>query len=277
VNRVTAAATVDEIFAANRAASRIALAVKSAAGTTRRARVLEEGALRVRCPGRPAPYLEAIIINTAGGMAGGDRFAIDVAVERDARLTVTTAAAEKVYRTLGPDTTINVAITVAAGGELAWLPQETIVFDRARLRRTIDVELADDARLVLAEAIVFGRAGMGERIEAGSLFDRWRIRRGGRLIHAEAARLDGAVARRLAEPAVANSGVAVATVVLAPGGEAAVGVVRALSFHGEVGASAWNGIAVIRLVAADGAILRADLAAVVKAVCPTALPRLWLN
>jgi urease accessory protein len=226
VNR--AAATTSDIFAANRAVGRIALAVRSAAGATRRARVHEQGSLRVRCPGAPAPELEAVIVNTAGGMAGGDAFAVDITLERDARLTVTTAAAEKVYRTLGPDTTVDVTMTVADGGALAWLPRETILFDRARLRRSIEVDLAEDASLVLAEAVVFGRSGMGETVEDGRFFDRWRIRRGGKLIYAETARLEGPVAQRLAEPAVASGGVAVATVVLAPGDEAAVAAVRAL-------------------------------------------------
>src|SRR5262245_15817296 len=197
-------------------------------------------------------------------MAGGDRFKIDVAVERGARLVITTATAEKVYRTLGPDTAAGVTIAVADDGALAWLPQETILFDQARLRRTIEVDLAADARLLLAEAVVFGRSGMGETVEHGHFFDRWRIRRGGKLIYAETARLDGAVAQRLAGPAVTNGGVAIATVVLAPGGDAAVAAVRARGdqFHGEVGASAWNGIVVVRLVAANGAALRADLTTV---------------
>ena len=266
-----------EIFAANRAVGRIALAVKSAAGATRRARVREEGALRVRCPGQPAAECEAIIVNTAGGMAGGDRFEIDVIVEPGARLMVTTAAAEKVYRTLGPDAMVGVRIAVAEHGELAWLPRETILFDRARLMRTIDVELAADARLILAEAVVFGRSGMGETVEAGRYFDRWRIRRCGKLVYAETARLHGPLAQRLAEPAVANGGVGLATVVLAPGDDAAVAAARALNLRGEVGASAWNGIAVIRLVAADGAAIRSDLAAVLTATRASALPRLWLN
>jgi urease accessory protein len=266
-----------EIFAANRAVGRIALAVKAAAGATRRARVHEEGPLRVRCPGQPAAELEAVIVNTAGGMAGGDQFEIDVAVESGARLVVTTAAAEKVYRTLGPNTTAGVTIAVADDGALAWLPQETILFDQARLRRAIEVDLAAEARLLLAEAVVFGRSGMGEAVEHGHFFDRWRIRRGGKLIYAETARLDDAVVQRLAEPAVANGGVAIATVVLAPGDDAAVTAVRARAdrLHGEVGASAWNGIAVVRLVAANGAALRADLITVLAAIRP--LPRLWLN
>jgi urease accessory protein len=268
-----------EVFAANRAVGKVALTVRTANGVTRRARVHEHGSLRVRCPGPPGSELEAVIVNTAGGMAGGDKFALDIAVEPEARLVVTTAAAEKVYRTLDPDATVDVNLTVAAGGSLAWLPQETILFDRASLRRTIDVDLADDARLILAEAIVFGRSGMGETVDDSRLFDRWRLRRAGRLLHAEAMRLDGAMAAKLAEPAVAAGGIAVATVLVVPGDDTTVAAIRAFGedFRGEVGASAWNGLAVIRLCAADGAALRHDLVAVLSSVRGSALPRLWLN
>ncbi len=275
----TATAETARTFAANRAIGRIAFAVQAKAGVTRRTRVREEGSLRVRFPGPASAELEAVIVNTAGGVAGGDRFALDVTVEPGARLVVTTAAAEKVYRTLEPDATIDVRLAVGATSSLAWLPRETILFNRARLRRTINIDLAEDARLLLAEAIVFGRSGMGEAVDAAGVFDRWHLRRGGRLIHAEAMRLDGAVAAKLAQPAVANGGVAVATVLIVPADEAVAAGIRALDDHflGEVGVSAWNGLAVVRLCAADGAALRHDLVAVLTAVHNGSLPRLWLN
>ncbi len=275
----TATAETARTFAANRAIGRIAFAVQAKAGVTRRTRVREEGSLRVRFPGPASAELEAVIVNTAGGVAGGDRFTLDVTVEPGARLVVTTAAAEKVYRTLEPDATIDVRLAVGATSSLAWLPRETILFNRARLRRTINIDLAEDARLLLAEAIVFGRSGMGEAVDAAGVFDRWHLRRGGRLIHAEAMRLDGAVAAKLAQPAVANGGVAVATVLVVPADEAVAAGIRALDDHflGEVGVSAWNGLAVVRLCAADGAALRHDLVAVLTAVHNGSLPRLWLN
>jgi urease accessory protein len=275
----TATAETARTFAANRAIGRIAFAVQANAGVTRRTRVREEGSLRVRFPGPASAELEAVIVNTAGGVAGGDRFALDVTVEPGARLVVTTAAAEKVYRTLEPDATIDVRLAVGATASLAWLPQETILFNRARLRRTVNIDLAEDARLLLAEAIVFGRSGMGEAVDDAGVFDRWHLHRGGRLIHAEAMRLDGAVAAKLAQPAVANGGVAVATVLIVPADEAVAAGIRALDDHflGEVGVSAWNGLAVVRLCAADGAALRHDLVAVLTAVHNGSLPRLWLN
>jgi len=272
------AAKRGDIFAANRAVGRVALSVKSVGGKTRRDHVHEAGSLRVRCPGAPAAELEAVIINTAGGIAGGDRFGLDIAAGQGTRLVVTTAAAEKIYRTLRPESVIDVKLDVASGATLAWLPQETILFDRARLARSIEVDLAMDAQLFLAEAIVFGRTGMGEVVEEGALFDRWRVRRGGKLIYAEGVRLDGAIAQRLAETAVAKGGLAIATVLIAPGNDDTVQAVRALrdQFTGEVGASAWNGIAAIRLCAADGAALRHDLIHVMTAVRGE-LPRIWTN
>jgi len=266
----------DAVFAANRAVGSLAFSVKQVAGKTRRAMVHEAGSLRVRCPGAPAAELEAVLINTAGGLAGGDRFTLDIAAERNTRLVVTTAAAEKVYRTLGPDSIIDVKLDVAAGATLAWLPQETILFNRARMSRSIDVSLAPDALLFLAEAIVFGRSGMGETVEEGALTDRWRVRRAGRLIYAETVRLDGAIAERLAEPTVAKGGVAIATVLIVPGDDATVAAVRALACEGDVGASAWNGLAAVRLCANDAVALRRDLVHVMTAVRGS-LPRIWTN
>ena len=227
----------------------------------------EAGSLRVRCPGAPAAELEAVLINTAGGVAGGDRF--DARHRGGGGTRAWWSPRRRPRRSIarsGRIPIIDVKLDVAAGATLAWLPQETILFDRARLSRSIDVSLAPDARLFLAEAIVFGRSGMGETVEEGALIDRWRVRRGGRLIYAETVRLDGAIAERLAEPAVAKGGVAIATVLIVPGDDATVAAVRALrAFDGEVGASAWNGLAAVRLCATDGAALRRDLVHVMTA------------
>ncbi len=276
----SAAALRDRTFAANRATGDIALSVAAAHGVSRRARVHEAGSLRVRFPNSDDKgVLDAVIVNTAGGMTGGDRFAFDFEIADGARLSVTTAAAEKVYRSLGPDTDVSVRLTIANGATLAWLPQETILFDRVRLRRTIDIELAGGAHLLLAEAIVFGRAAMGEIVGIGHLFDRWRVRRDGALIFAETIRIDGAIAERLATRAAAAGGAAIASILKIPGNEESVAAVNAMqqNFSGEVGVSAWNGLALARLVAPDGAALRHDLAAIVTAWSETPLPRLWLN
>jgi urease accessory protein len=270
----------DATFAANRAIGRIAFSVTAASGQSRRARVHEAGSLRVRFPNTgDAAQLDAVMVNTAGGMAGGDRFDIEAEVGADARLCLTSAAAEKIYRSLGPDTQVSVRLSAGPGAALAWLPQETILFDRARLRRTIDLGLAHDASALVAEAIVFGRSAMGETVACGHVFDRWRVRVGGELVFAETTRLDGEIAQRLSECAVAASGAAIASVLKFPGDEAAAASIRAMqqSFVGDVGISAWNGLALARLVAPDGAALRHDLIAVLTTWGGGMLPRLWLN
>jgi urease accessory protein len=277
---VSAAVLRDQTFAANRATGRVALSVSAVHGLSRRARVHEAGSLRVRFPNSHGEgALDAVIVNTAGGMTGGDRFELDFEVNAGARLSVTTAAAEKVYRSLGPDTDVGIKLTIGDGAALAWLPQETILFDQVRLRRIIDVELAGNAQLLLAEAIVFGRAAMGETVSFGHLFDRWRVRLDGALIFAEAMRIDGAVSQRLAERSAAAGGAAIASILKIPGGDKAVAAIHDMEqcFIGEVGASAWNGLTLARLVAPDGAALRRDLATIVTAWSTAPLPRLWLN
>jgi urease accessory protein len=270
----------NEIFAGNRAVGRVAFTVASTLDVSRRGRVHESGSLRVRFPnGNSRAALEAVIVNTGGGMTGGDRFDVDIKVGAGARLSVTTAAAEKIYRSLGPDTDIGVKLDVGPGGALAWLPQETIVFDQARLRRSIDIELARDANLLLAEAAVFGRSAMGEAVVQGHFFDRWRLRVGGALVFAETLRLDGDIAQRLAQRVITSGGVAVASVIKCPGNDSDAAAVRAVQdrFAGEVGVSSWNGLVATRLVASDGAALRHDLVAVLTALDAAPLPRLWLN
>jgi urease accessory protein len=269
-----------EIFAGNRAIGRIALSVVANANGSRRQRVHEEGALRVRFPNvANRDALEAVVVNTAGGMASGDRFDLDVAVGPGAKLTVTTAAAEKIYRSLGPDTEIHVKFDIGSGGTLGWLPQETILFDQVRLRRSIEADLAPDASLLLAEGVVFGRSAMGETLAHGHFFDRWRVRRAGMLLFAESLRLNDAISQQLSRRAVAGGAVAIASVLKIPGDDTAVAAVRAKEkdFAGEVGVSAWNGLALARLVAPDGAALHRDLIAVLTAFGNMPLPRLWLN
>jgi urease accessory protein len=267
-----------EVFASNRAVGAVKFDVALVDGVTRRRQLHESGSLRVRFPSPEAEGLSAVFVNTAGGVAGGDRFEIDIAAGEGARLTVTTAAAEKIYRAQGPAAQLNITLKAAANSHLAWLPQETILFDDARVNRRIDIDLAQSASLLLCEIVVFGRAAMGEKMLTGSFVDRWRLRRGGKLVFAETVRLDGDIGEKLKRSAVAKGGVAVGTALIVPGDEALLARIREASesFGGEVGISAWNGFAMARFCAQDAAKLRADMIAVLGASGP-ALPRLWLN
>ena len=277
--RTDTTSATSAIFAANRAQGAVSFDVHQVDGVTRRRHLHESGSLRVRFPSPEADGLSAVFVNTAGGVAGGDRFDIDIATGEGSRLTVTTAAAEKVYRAEGPAARLTIALKAQARSRLSWLPQETILFDRARVLRRIDIDLAESASLLLCEIVVFGRAAMGERMQTGEFVDHWRLRRGGRLVFAENVRLDGNIGEKLASPAIANGGVAVGTALIVPGDEALVERIREVtkSLSGEVGISAWNGFAMARFCAQDAARLRADMMAVLGRASDSALPRLWLN
>ncbi|MGY3464269.1 urease accessory protein [Bradyrhizobium sp. LM6.11] len=229
-------------------------------------------------PLRKARACSGVFVNTAGGVAGGDNFDIDIAAGEGSRLTLTTAAAEKVYRAPGAAAQLNIGLKVAAGAHIGWLPQETILFDRARVHRSFDIALDVTASLLLCEIVVFGRTAMGERVEQGEFVDRWRLSRGGKLVFAETVRLDGNIGAKLARSAMAKSGAAIGTALIVPGDEALIERIREASdsFSGEVGMSAWNGFAMARFCAQDAARLRADMMTVL-ARSGAALPRLWLN
>ncbi|NPV25359.1 urease accessory protein UreD [Bradyrhizobium aeschynomenes] len=277
--RADPARAAADIFEANRARGAVRFDVRLQDGVTRRHHLHESGSLRVRFPSPEDDGLSAMFVNTAGGIAGGDRFAVEVAAGEGSRVTLSSAAAEKVYRAPGKPAELDIVLKAAAGAHISWLPQETILFDRARIHRRIDIDLADTASLLLCEIVVFGRTAMGERMREGEFVDRWRLRRGGKLVFAETVRLDGDVGAKLAQPAIANGAASIGTALIVPGDAALVERIRESlpAFRGEAGLSAWNGFAMARFCAQDAASLRADMMAVLGCASTVPLPRLWLN
>jgi urease accessory protein len=245
-------------------------------------RAFETGGLRLRFP-RSDAECEAVLVNTGGGMAGGDRAAIVVEVGANARALVTTQSAEKIYRCEGEPARVETRLSVEPGGSLVWAPQETLLFDNASLERRLDAELAADASLLIVEAAVFGRLASGETDVAARLCDRWRIRRAGRLVFAEALRLVDAAAA-LDRPAVGAGARAIATILcVAPDAEAQAPNLRAAleavaAEPGEtldVGASGFDGMAAARVVSPSPSRLRAALIAAMLALRGREAPRVW--
>jgi urease accessory protein len=264
-----------------RAVGRVSFAAAALNGRTRPMRIEESGSMRVRLPKGEGAGLDAVLVNTAGGIACGDRFAVEVEAQAGASVTVATPAAEKVYRSDGPVSRLSVKLTAGSGARVDWLPQETIMFNSARLDRNLEATIAENARLTLLEAVVFGREARAERIVDGLFVDRWRIRRGSRLVYADTLRLGGPIADLLQKPSIGNGARALATLIhLAPDAEARLESVREQldSGHGcEVAASAWNGLLAVRFCAVTIEVLRA-------AICPfllnfrgEPLPRVWLS
>lgn len=236
----------------------------------------ESGGFRVRFP-RVGPC-EAVMINTGGGMTGGDRLSVDIVLEPGAEAIATTQSAEKVYRSTGADTQVDVHLMLEAGSRLAWLPQESILFDGARLSRRFSVTMADDARLTLAESMTFGRGAMGEEVRGAALADTWRVRRGGQLVFAENIRLHGDLASFLDRPAIGGTARAVATVLhVAPDAEDRIDEAREAldGAESDCGASAWSGMMVVRFAAPSPAVVRRDMARFLQAFRSGPLPRVW--
>ena len=223
--------------------------------------------------------LEAVVVNTSGGLTGGDRFDAAIHVAPGARALVTTQACEKIYRSSGETAQIATHLMAAAGAQLSWLPQETILFDKARLHRTLAIEIEDSTTLLMMEAVLLGRLASGESLTAGSFRDSWRLRRAGRLVFAEELALEGDVAARLAPRATLNGTCAYATILLAAAdaSERLTAARELLNNEAiEGGASTFDGLCVVRLVAQDGAALRRTLVPLLRTLGGE-LPRVWHN
>lgn len=240
----------------------------------------QSGCLRLRLPRTPA-YADpcVVMLNTSGGLADGDRLTQHVAWGEGARASVTGQAAEKVYRALGGGARIETSLKVGPAASAEWLPQETILFDRARLARDMRVTIGPDSTFLGVEAVVFGRAAMDEVTETGALSDRWRIWREGRLIYADALRLEGPIDALMRRAAIGAGARAMAVLIYVSGRAADLlsSVREALAGAlGTAAASAWNGMLVVRLLARDGMTLRHDMIRALSALRGgRALPRVW--
>ena len=254
-------------------------------GVTALSHLFQHAPCRVLFPNLPADDLPlAVLLTTSGGLAGGDRLRLAIGAETGAAAGVTTQAAEKIYRSLGPDARIEIALSVGAGAWLEWVPQETILFDRARLVRRTAVEVETGGRLLACEMVVFGRTARGERVSTGLLHDRWSVRVDGRLRWLDAIRLDGGVADRLDAAASFDGATAIATAIYVGADAAALlPLARALALDSEVraGATLVNGMLLARFLGPDARLVRADLAHYIAhlrraaAGLPETVPRLW--
>lgn len=271
-------AALARALAGVRADVEVAIACAADGARTHLTTLTERGGYRAKFPRALGTGLEAVIVNSGGGVAGGDRVQLSASAGAGARLTVSTATAERIYRSLGPATEVDVRLQAQAGATLGWLPQPTILFSGARLDRRFEVDLAADARLILAETFVFGRIASGEVMGDGLVRDRWRIRRDGRLAFAETTRLDGDLAPLLDRATVAGGARATALmVIVAPDAEDMRDRVRdALGdCRADHGVSAWNGLLVVRALASGLDAVHDVVQRVVRIAMGGAVPRAW--
>lgn len=239
----------------------------------------QEGSAKVRLPVlAPHEPPEIVLMNTAGGVTGGDHFRWEIELEAGAAATVTTPASERIYKSAGDNARIETVLRIGDGCRLEWLPQETILFDRGRLDRRLIVSLAADARLLALEAVILGRAAYGETVQQGFLRDRWHVSRAGTVVFADSTRLEGPLAALAAEPAILGGGTAYATLLYAaPDAEAKRDQLReAMAGTPDFGASVRDGTLIARIVAADGFALRNAMTPALTVLRDgRPLPRVW--
>jgi urease accessory protein len=249
-------------------------------GVTHLATLYQEGCAKIRLPHTHNAALEAVLINTAGGLTGGDvmRWSADVAAE--GRLVLTTQACERIYRSIAGPARVQTKLSVAENAHLDWLPQETILFASSQLDRHIEIDLAAGASLTAVEAILLGRDAMGELALDARLRDNWRIRRNGRLLHAEATRLDGTPAERDGLSLLAGKRAFATILHVAPDAEqcqSQLARIRAiLPPDPRIAASATGERLVIRALAQTGLALRRLIVPILAELSGAgSLPRLW--
>ena len=260
---------------------------RNAAGRTTLADLYQRAPCRVMFPEtEPDEPLQAVLLTTSGGLTGGDRTNIAVTLEPGAQATLTTQAAEKIYRALPASGAARVQVDMQIGPAAwaEWLAQETIVFEGSRLRRSFAADVAPGGRLLAVESIVFGRTAMGEHFDTGLLHDAWRIHRSGKLIWADALQLEGDVRQIRSAPFGFGTTVACSTLVYV-GADAtqqlaeARGVLTQRSLPG--GATLLDGVMVARIMADDAVQLRAAVMQLIAAIrraaagLPARLPRVW--
>ena len=234
----------------------------------------QSGALKLLFPQR-RPTLEAILVNTAGGITGGDRFTIEARAGAGSELTLSTQAAERAYRAQpGQTGEVSTQLSVGENATLYWLPQETILYDDAALHRSLQADLANTSRFLMVEPVLFGRRAMGEVLRNATFRDRIEIRRAGRVLYRDGVRLSGDVARILERPAVASGAAAMASLVwVAPEAMGALDATRSLIGTAGGASMLSDDTMVVRLLASDGYDLRRSLIPLLDRLTQKSLPQ----
>lgn len=260
-----------------RAIGAVRLVARQGENSSQIAGLRQSGSLKLLFPRPNGAALDAVILNTAGGLTGGDKMQVDVTAEPAAHVTLSSQAAERAYRAVGSTcATVDVRLTVGAGARIDWLPQETILYDGAALTRTVRVDLHPTARALLVEPVIFGRKAMGEIVRDARLHDRWEVRVDGALHFVDALRLQGDLACQLSRAGVAGGAGAMAAVLYAgPDAAACLPRLRVLLPPTAGVSLIRDGVLIVRLLAADGFGLRKALIPVLEYLGDAPLPKVW--
>ncbi|QND51924.1 urease accessory protein UreD [Phyllobacterium sp. 628] len=252
------------------------LAVKPVNGRTRIATLYQEGCAKIRLPDRDDASLEAVLINTSGGLTGGDEMRWQIDALNNCHAQVTTQACERIYKASAGVADVTTNLSVGENASLSWLPQETILFEQSALKRTLTINLAATSRALIVEPVVFGRKAMGEDVQTCLFRDRWRVYRQEKLVHAEDFAIGPDTASMLVRPALLGGMRTMVTILLLDSDSERY-LERARKIIGEKGgASVWSGKLLARLVDDDAYSLRKRLIPLIDLLNEKAgVPKVW--
>lgn len=238
--------------------------------------LFQKGCLKALFPRSALP--EVTLINTSGGIAGGDTLETEISLSGQSKLSISTQACERVYRASDEALHGSVRTRLAATGnaELYWMPQETIFYDGGRLKRRLEISASGNARVLAVESLLFGRLAMGEQDLTGSLTDEVSLTIDGRLVWQDKTRLIGKISDILDRPAVANGHRAAALIVYRDP-NAHLFAERLVDLQTETSGCSLLApdLLVARYLAADGLALRRALIPALTLLSGGSLPRCW--
>jgi urease accessory protein len=240
-------------------------------------KLYQAGCTKMMLPKTYSEMTEAVMLNTAGGITGGDQLDISV-VAQDCALVATSQTAERLYKSSTSPARISIQLKAQESANLHWLPQETILFDGAEIDRTIRLDMQSGSQCLIAESLVLGREAMGEVLQSCHFTDSWRLYRDGVLFHAEQLRLTEDVRDVLATSAGGNAARLLTTIIYAGADaeQAAERLKPIISSSSSASAtSCWREKLVVRLVSADAPAGRADIVKLLLALRQQPLPRVW--
>ncbi len=246
--------------------------------------VVQRSPIRIILPRVDGALKEAVLVNTAGGIAGGDRLEFSVTAIDSASITVSSQAAERVYRALSEPARITTCLKARDAGKIAWLPQETIVFNWARIHRVTEIEVSSEAELLALEWLVLGRAAHAEEMTSGYISDSWRVKKDGRLIWADGFRVTDDVFSHLHRKALLSNCKAIGTLIyFGPDLDTTLESFRdiALSLECRCAATSLAGLIIVRFAAEVAFDLRSALRSFLRQLSrelgpsPFRVPKMW--
>ena len=237
----------------------------------------QSGCLKALIPKNYSTVPDVVLVNTSGGITGGDKLQIQAGVHQKAHVCITSQTAERVYKSSQGMGEIEVELNLSENSKLDWIPQETILFDKSAVQRSIKVNMSNNSYLFMVESIILGRKAMGENVTNNLFVDRWQILRDNKPTYLEALKLSNA--NELSGLATLGKNKALATLLyVAPDSEERLQQMRELlaKYDSLGAATAWDGKLIVRLIAESPQFLRSALIDIITQFRKMSLPRVWL-